>query len=125
MGKFDVKSLLNVLQGDGVAALSQTTKSDEDKVNTVLVNALPVLVGKMSDNASTEEGAASLNKALNEHKTGETIDVASFLKTADSEDGEKPADDGKEGGTQEGFGQGEDSGEDEKEEEQSGVKTSF
>lgn len=89
MGKFDVQSLLKIMQGDGVTTLSQATKSDEDKVNSVLVNALPVLVGKMSDNASTKEGAASLNKALNEHKTGDTIDVASFLKNADSEDGEK------------------------------------
>ena len=68
MGKFDVQSLLKIMQGDGVTTLSQATKSDEDKVNSVLVNALPVLVGKMSDNASTKEGAASLNKALNEHK---------------------------------------------------------
>lgn len=89
MGKFDVQSLLKVLQGDGVATLSEATKSDEAKVNSVLTNALPLLVGKMSDNASTKEGAASLNKALNEHKTGDTIDVASFLQTADSKDGEK------------------------------------
>ena len=89
MGQLDVQSLLKGLQGDGVAALSQTTKSDEAKVNTVLKNALPVLIGKMSDNASTKEGAASLNKALNEHKTGDTIDIASFLQQADSEDGEK------------------------------------
>ena len=89
MGKMDVQSLLKVLQGDGVATLSQATKSDEAKVNAVLADALPVLVGKMSDNASTKDGAASLNKALNDHRTGGTIDVASFLKTADSEDGEK------------------------------------
>ena len=72
MAKFDVQSLLTVLQGDGVATLSKTTKADENKVNAVLQDALPVLIGKMSDNASTKEGAASLNKALNEHMTART-----------------------------------------------------
>ena len=89
MANFDVNTLLKQLQGGGVETLSKTTGADANKVNTVLKDALPVLVGKMSDNASTAEGAASLSKALNEHKTGDVIDAAAFLKGADSKDGEK------------------------------------
>ncbi len=89
MGKLDVNSLLNLLEGGGVQTLAATAKADEAQVNAVLKDALPVLVGKMSDNAATKEGAESLNKALNDHKTGGAIDVASFLKDADSADGQK------------------------------------
>ena len=89
MGKFDVNSLLKLMQGGGVQTLAATAKADETKVSQVLTDALPVLVGKMSDNASTKEGAESLNKALNEHKTGSVIDVASFLENADGKDGKK------------------------------------
>lgn len=64
MANFDVNSLLKQLQGGGVETLSKTTGADTAQVNTVLKDALPVLIGKMSDNASTKEGAASLNKAL-------------------------------------------------------------
>lgn len=89
MANFDVNSILKQLQGGGVETLSKTTGADSAQVSAVLKDAIPVLVGKMSDNASTKEGAASLNKALNEHKTGDVIDAAAFLKDADSADGEK------------------------------------
>ena len=89
MGKLDVNSLLNLLEGGGVRTLAASAKADEAQVTAVLSDALPVLVGKMSDNASTKEGAESLNKALNDHRTGGAIDVASFLQNADGADGQK------------------------------------
>ena len=89
MAGIDLNSLMGLVGGDGIEALSSITKTDGSKVSAVLTEALPVLVGKMSDNASTKEGAASLNKALNEHKTGDVIDTAAFLKAADSKDGKK------------------------------------
>ena len=89
MAQMDVNSLLKQLQGGGVQTLSKAAGADEAQVNAVLKDALPVLVGKMSDNASTKDGAAALSKALNEHKTGDVIDAAAFLKTADSADGQK------------------------------------
>ena len=89
MAGIDLNSLMGLVGGDGVEAIAKATKTDKSKVSAVLGDALPVLVGKMSDNASTKDGAKSLNKALNEHKTGDVIDVASFLSTADSKDGKK------------------------------------
>ena len=89
MAGIDINSLMGLIGSDGVDALAKSTKTDKSKVTAVLTDALPVLVGKMSDNASTKDGAASLNKALNEHKTGNVIDVASFLQNADSADGKK------------------------------------
>ncbi len=89
MAGIDMKSLMGLVGSDGIEALAKSTKTDKSKVTAVLSDALPVLVGKMSDNASTKDGAASLNKALNEHKTGDVIDAASFLQGADSDDGKK------------------------------------
>ena len=89
MAGVDINSLMGMIGSDGVKTLAKLTNTSGSKVKTVLNDALPVLVCKMSDNASTREGAASLNKALNEHKTGDVIDVASFLSTADSKDGKK------------------------------------
>lgn len=89
MAGIDMKSLMGLVGSDGIEALAKSTKTDKSKVTAVLSDALPVLVGKMSDNASTKDGAESLNKALNEHKTGDTIDAAAFLASADSDDGKK------------------------------------
>ena len=89
MAGVDINSLMGMIGSDGVKTLAKLTNTSGSKVKTVLNDALPVLVGKMSDNASTREGAESLNKALNEHKTGALIDAAAFLETADSSDGKK------------------------------------
>lgn len=89
MAGIDMESLMGLVGSDGIEALAKSTKTDKNKVTAVLSDALPVLVGKMSDNASTKDGAESLNRALNEHKTGDVIDVASFLQNADSDDGKK------------------------------------
>jgi len=89
MAGIDLNSLMGLVGGDGINEIAKLTKTDGSKVSAVLSDALPVLVGKLSDNASTEAGAASLNKALNEHKTGDVIDVASFLDGVDSKDGKK------------------------------------
>ena len=83
MAGVDIKSLMGLVGDDGVKTLSKLTNTSGSKVTAVLNDALPVLVGKMSDNASTKEGAASLNEALNEHKTGGAVDVVSFLEAAD------------------------------------------
>ncbi len=89
MAGIDLNTLMGLVGSDGVDAIAKSTKTDKNKVAAVLSDALPVLVGKMSDNASTADGAASLNKALNEHKTGDVIDAAAFLNSADSADGKK------------------------------------
>jgi hypothetical protein len=89
MAGIDINSILGLVGSDGINEIAKLTKIDGGKVTAVLTDALPVLVGKMSDNASTKEGAASLNKALNDHKTGDVIDVASFLDGVDSKDGKK------------------------------------
>ncbi len=89
MTGIDLNALMGMIGSDGVQTIAKMTKTSGSKVNAVLTDALPVLVGKMSDNASTKAGAESLNKALNEHKTGDVVDAASFLASADAEDGKK------------------------------------
>jgi len=89
MAGFDVTSILGMLSGDGVKALSTNAKADEGKVQTLVTAAVPLLLAKMQDNTASKAGASSLNKALSEHKDDDITDVASFLSNADTADGKK------------------------------------
>ena len=89
MAGFDVTSILGLVAGDGVKALSNTAKADENKVQSLVTAAVPLLIGKMQDNTATKAGAFSLSKALKEHKDDDITDVASFLSNADAADGKK------------------------------------
>ncbi|MGI6071885.1 MAG: DUF937 domain-containing protein [Lachnospiraceae bacterium] len=87
MAGLDLSSLVGMLAGDGVSALSNSVKAEESQVSNLIGAALPTLIGNLKDNASTEEGAKSLTKALKDHSSDDTSDVASFLKNADLKDG--------------------------------------
>lgn len=84
------KSILDtLLSGSSIGALSELTGAGNDQVRKVLAQAVPTLIGGMKSNASSKEGEESLASALSAHAKDDTSDVASFLKNADLQDGEK------------------------------------
>ena len=78
-----------LLGNAGLSALSQASGASKNDVEEVLSAAVPLLMGQMQKNASTEAGAASLAKALKDHAGKDVSDPAAFLKNADAMDGAK------------------------------------
>ena len=78
-----------LLSGSSIGALSELTGAKGDQVQKVLAQAVPTLVTGMKNNASSKDGEASLASALTAHAKDDTSDVASFLKNADLNDGDK------------------------------------
>lgn len=86
----DILSILNSLQDK--QAVSQLTKSvgaDSNQVKKAVELGLPMLMQAMGNNAKTPQGAASLAKALDQHKDDSLDDVMGFLKGVDINDGKK------------------------------------
>ena len=79
LGSMTDASALQVLTGK--------TGASEDQVTSLLGSALPQLMGSMTNNASTEEGALSLAGALTQHTS--TAPVAQQIAEADVVDGGK------------------------------------
>lgn len=69
--------------------LSQSTGADASQVQQLIKLGLPTLIQSLGKNASTEEGASSLAKALDNHKDDNVDDIESFLNNVDREDGAK------------------------------------
>ena len=85
----DLVNILSTLAGnDTVNEISKKFNIDTNKVSSVIKNALPTLIGAMQKNASTENGAASLAKALGDH-AGNANSMISNLKNVDLTDGSK------------------------------------
>lgn len=80
-------NLSDLLSEQVISAIAKSAGSNKKETTSVLANALPALVGKMADNASTKDGAESLAKALDDHTTSSGI--SSLLKNIDAEDGAK------------------------------------
>ncbi|MEG2037443.1 MAG: DUF937 domain-containing protein [Ruthenibacterium sp.] len=72
-----------------VAALSKSAGADSSQVQQVVAAALPLLLSGMHQNASTEEGAASLSKAMEQHAGNAKSSTSAMLKEADADDGKK------------------------------------
>ena len=86
----DILSILNTLQDN--QAVNQLTKSvggNSDQVKKAVELGLPMLMQAMNNNAKTPQGAASLAKALDQHKEDPVDDVLGFLKGVDVNDGKK------------------------------------
>ena len=80
----------NALLGNaGLSTLSKAAGVSRNDVEEVISAAVPVLMGQMQKNASTEAGAASLAKALKDHAGQDISDPAAFLTNADAKDGAK------------------------------------
>ena len=86
----DILSILNSLQEkQTVNQLTKSVGGDSDQVQRAVELGLPMLMQAMTRNVQTPQGAASLNKALDQHKEDPLDDVLGFLKNADINDGKK------------------------------------
>ena len=85
-------NLLDMLTGamtsqESVDALAGKTGASADQTSSLISAALPLLMGALTNNASSENGAQSLLGALSQHT--DTNTMAQQLASADVEDGEK------------------------------------
>jgi len=73
---FSLQDLLGQEQGDqAVDQISQNVGADSSLVSSAIQLALPALINGLANNASTPEGAESLNTALdNDHSGGGVLD---------------------------------------------------
>ena len=83
-------NLLDMLQGsltteDSVKALSEKAGTDSETTRGLIDAALPLLMGALTNNASSQEGAQSLLGALQQHT--DTSNMATQLSNADANDG--------------------------------------
>lgn len=73
-----MESLLDLLNGQTgqqiINGVSQETRQPQDKTAEVISMALPLLMGAMKRNASSNEGAAGLMNALNSKHDGSILD---------------------------------------------------
>jgi hypothetical protein len=80
-------NLTDLLSNEVLESLSKSTGASKADTSKVLANALPVLMKSMASNASTKEGAKSLEKALDAHSSNDML--STLLKNIDMEDGTK------------------------------------
>jgi len=86
----DLSSLLSSLTGsESVNAISKNSGAQPSQVSSVLSKAIPVLLKGMQENASSQQGASALAKALDQHAGNSISNVSSFLGNVDLSDGAK------------------------------------
>jgi hypothetical protein len=69
--------------------LSNNAGTKPQQAQQVTQNALPMLLKALQQNASTPEGAQSLQNALQQHQNDPVNDLLGFFKNVDTEDGSK------------------------------------
>lgn len=89
MADFDLNSIGELLTNGGMSAIGKRVKLKQSDIAKVLSSGIPSMLAGMQNNASSEDGAASLSRALADHSKDDTADVTAFLKGADLEDGKK------------------------------------
>lgn len=83
-----VKNLLNGMTSDSsIEALKGKSGASSSQIESAVKSAIPTLIGSMTKNASSEDGAKSLLGALSQHKN--TDSLSSQIKNADELDGAK------------------------------------
>lgn len=87
----DLMELLSGQMGNEnvLKQLSKSTGADSSQIEQAMKMGLPVLLQAIGKNASSQEGAASLAKALDDHKDDNIDNLEDFLKNVDKEDGAK------------------------------------
>ena len=72
---FSLQDLLGQQQGtEAVDQISQNVGAEPSMVNSAIQMALPMLINGLANNASTPEGAESLNNALEQDHDGSVLD---------------------------------------------------
>lgn len=89
MADFNLNSIMTLLSGDGVSAISKRTKLSKEDVANVLSAGVPILLTGMKRNSASEAGARSLCGALSDHSGADISNPGAFLKNADLDDGKK------------------------------------
>ena len=79
--------LKSMTSSSSLDTMSRRTGGSNDQMAALITAALPILLKALTENASTKDGAASLNEALSQHR--ETGSVAEQFETADMDDGAK------------------------------------
>lgn len=87
-------ALLDMLAGEllgtkSVGELSKSADADEGQVRQLVTKALPLFLSGMYQNSSTDEGAQSLEKALDDHAPNAEKSTSAMLRKADVKDGKK------------------------------------
>ncbi len=77
----NIEGLLGqVLSGNNLSAISQSIGADESTTSSAIQAALPMLVGGLARNASSEGGASALAGALDRDHDGSVLDdIAGFV----------------------------------------------
>ncbi|MBS1787680.1 MAG: DUF937 domain-containing protein [Acidobacteria bacterium] len=71
----DLTGILNdVLSGENVSQISQAIGADESSTSNAISAALPMILGGLANNSSTEQGAAGLAGALDRDHDGSVLD---------------------------------------------------
>ena len=79
--------LKNMTSESSLDALKGKSGGSSSQIESAVKSAIPTLIGSMTKNASSEDGAKSLRGALNQHKN--TDSISSQIKNADELDGSK------------------------------------
>ena len=79
--------LKKMTSNSSLGALADKAGVSADSVEKALASAVPSLIGSLTKNASSAEGAKSLLGALSQHE--DTSEVSSQIANADAEDGNK------------------------------------
>lgn len=87
----DILNMLTEQLSDqkALAELGKKAGAEVGQTQTLAQNALPALLKALQQNASTPQGAAALNSALEEHQDDKVDDIFSFLTNVDTGDGAK------------------------------------
>ena len=77
----NIEGLLGqVLSGDNLGAISQAIGADESTTSSAIQAALPMILGGLARNASSEGGASALAGALDQDHDGSVLDdIAGFV----------------------------------------------
>lgn len=70
-----------------ISGLSKQTGTSDSKVSSAVSMALPLLLSQMNKNASTPQGAESLNNALNDHQGSVLDNISGLLSSGNMADG--------------------------------------
>ncbi len=77
-------SVTEQLSGTNLTQLSQQIGADESTTSQAVQAALPMLLGGLARNASSPNGAASLDNALNDHRGGLMENLGGLLGNAEA-----------------------------------------
>ena len=86
----DIKSMLSaVMSQDSVKQISRSVAVPPKDVQSVLMSALPALLGGAVEQANNQNTASGFVGALNQHSASDTSNLTSFLSGVDMDDGMK------------------------------------